>query len=220
MIIIDNRVYLHIVKTGGTSIKRAVLKHRSDDVQFEWQHGSANRIPPEFKHFEKIALVRNPYDWYKSYYDYILWKKNGKLLAERMAMKNGYNKSNGYVSFDIFLNRALNFQDFIIKYNVINDIKKNMKKCGRLFFYSLWGDLTKTPDYKTFYQFHLYGAIDKETKVFKMEENIKDVFTKLKLEEIKVNVSPKMDNLTSAQKNKIFKADRMIFEEFNYNGEN
>ena len=66
----DNKiVFIHIPRTGGTSIKSALNLHDKiykEDVY----HMSANDIPKECEDYFKFTFVRNPFDRFVSLYFY------------------------------------------------------------------------------------------------------------------------------------------------------
>lgn len=221
MIVIDDKIMIHIVKTGGTSIKRGVFTERLKDIKFEWKHASAEMIPPEFKNYEKFTIVRNPLTWYESYYNYIIWKKSGILLAEKIAFNDGINMSSGYVSFNTFLERALDIQEFIDKTNFIHDFKKNTNRNGRFFFQTLWGDLTKKTKYKTLYQFFYFGAVKdvKNIKHYKMETDMNIVFDKMKISPVHTNISPRKKTINIQNQKKILLNDKILFDIMGYKKE-
>ena len=83
-----NAVFIHIPKTGGTSVLRMfglgpepdrfdIFYHMTED--FEYDHASAryikSQIPDRYQNLDKFTLVRNPYDRLVSEY---FWKIKDK----------------------------------------------------------------------------------------------------------------------------------------------
>jgi len=61
-------VFIHISRTGGSSIKTALNLH---DKQYnEYYHLDSSYIPKECKDYFKFAFVRNPFDRFVSLYHY------------------------------------------------------------------------------------------------------------------------------------------------------
>jgi hypothetical protein len=58
-------VFLHVPKTGGTYVRTHL-----PEVLYETQHGGIKDIPSEFQGLPKYAVVRNPWDWYVSWWTY------------------------------------------------------------------------------------------------------------------------------------------------------
>jgi hypothetical protein len=82
MLITPQFLFLHIPKTGGVFLRTACYKHfdcvpETDDST----HWTYEQIPEEFRHLPRFALVRNPWDWYVSWYAYM-------LENEREALKD------------------------------------------------------------------------------------------------------------------------------------
>ena len=91
MVITDRFVYLHFGKTGGTFVE-AVLDRlhegrpgiyintaRAEDQALMGsvhQHENFKCVPEAFLHLPVLFSVRNPYDWYISFYEYGWWKEN------------------------------------------------------------------------------------------------------------------------------------------------
>tara|TARA_E500000318_G_scaffold73397_1_gene68039 strand:+ start:494 stop:988 length:495 start_codon:yes stop_codon:yes gene_type:complete len=61
-------VFIHISRTGGSSIKTALNLH---DKQYnEYYHLDSSYIPKECKDYFKFAFVRNPFDRFASLYHF------------------------------------------------------------------------------------------------------------------------------------------------------
>ena len=69
MIITEHFVFIHMHKTGGQTlndiIQRCVSAHRT--VGYHFPH---SEIPPEFAALPRVGMVRNPWDWYVSWYSF------------------------------------------------------------------------------------------------------------------------------------------------------
>ncbi len=74
MILTTRFVFIHIPRTGGTFVRQLFLQ----SAPVDWQtrilegHPGVNEIPPEFRQLPRIAVVRNPFDWYVSWFHYML----------------------------------------------------------------------------------------------------------------------------------------------------
>jgi hypothetical protein len=67
-------VHVHHWKTGGSFIKGVCLSHMPADwiVSNDDSHPPASKIPTEFKDLPALGFVRNPWDWYVSWYHYAI----------------------------------------------------------------------------------------------------------------------------------------------------
>lgn len=84
MILDDKCVILHMPKTGGVFIRLLLEKHYGDQVRLasgktfddrsvRWaQHHSLDEVPPEKGHLPVFGVVRNPWDWYVSWYHFFM----------------------------------------------------------------------------------------------------------------------------------------------------
>jgi hypothetical protein len=74
MILTTRFVFIHIPRTGGTFVRQLFFQAAPP----EWQtrilegHPGACDIPAELRHLPRIAVVRNPFDWYVSWFHYML----------------------------------------------------------------------------------------------------------------------------------------------------
>jgi tetratricopeptide (TPR) repeat protein len=67
MIITEHFVFIHMHKTGGQTlndiIQRCISGHRRVGYHFPY-----SKVPPEFAALPRVGMVRNPWDWYISWY--------------------------------------------------------------------------------------------------------------------------------------------------------
>lgn len=72
MILSKHFVFIHFPKTGGTFVRRLLRDHAPDDWQVHsvQGHHTCREIPPPFRHLPRFGFIRNPYDWYVSWYHY------------------------------------------------------------------------------------------------------------------------------------------------------
>jgi hypothetical protein len=80
MLITRHFVFVHLQKTGGSFVSAVCNEHLPPD----WlvpndlgDHASFHRIPPEHSHLPVFALVRNPWDWYVSWYHFTVQSPPG-----------------------------------------------------------------------------------------------------------------------------------------------
>ena len=72
MVITKHFVFLHMPKTGGTFVEKACGAH----LPREWiattslhRHAPWEEIPERYQGLPVFFLVRNPWDWYVSWFD-------------------------------------------------------------------------------------------------------------------------------------------------------
>lgn len=84
MILRDRCVLLHMPKTGGVFIRLLLEKYYGDDVQLATgkgfddpsaptaQHHTIDDLGPELADLPVFGFVRNPWDWYVSWYHFFM----------------------------------------------------------------------------------------------------------------------------------------------------
>lgn len=76
MLITKDFIFLHIPKTGGVSLRTAIRRFWPrgyvvfDSEPTLGRHASWVSVPSRFKGLPTFALVRNPWDWYVSWYQF------------------------------------------------------------------------------------------------------------------------------------------------------
>lgn len=101
MLLTRHFVFVHLLKSGGTFVKRILLDYAPADwacVNIEG-HPSVADIPETHRHLPRIGFVRNPWDWYVSAYHYF---KTVDRAAEFDALSD-----DGSASFGDTLTRAM-----------------------------------------------------------------------------------------------------------------
>lgn len=90
MILTTRFVFIHVPRTGGTFVRQLFLEAAPP----EWHsrilegHPGACDIPAELHHLPRIAVVRNPFDWYVSWFHYML-QIGGNPIFEAVAPSAG-----------------------------------------------------------------------------------------------------------------------------------
>jgi hypothetical protein len=74
MILTNRFVFIHVPRTGGTFVRRLFLHSAPSSwgAQILEGHPTVRDIPPPFDQLPRIAVVRNPFDWYVSWYHYMV----------------------------------------------------------------------------------------------------------------------------------------------------
>lgn len=116
MIIADDFVFLHPPKTGGSFVTEVL----EQTYAAQWghsivnmdKHGGVERVPTEHRSKQLITIVRNPFDYYASHYQFGYWigRQTGSWLGlwndgEIAARFAGYP----YLTFAEFIEAALDF---------------------------------------------------------------------------------------------------------------
>jgi hypothetical protein len=73
MILCSKFVFLHLPKTGGSFVRELLTHHAPAawQVSLHDNHPTIRDIPVTHQHLPIFGLVRNPFDWYVSWYHYL-----------------------------------------------------------------------------------------------------------------------------------------------------
>jgi tetratricopeptide (TPR) repeat protein len=79
MIVTNQFVFIHMHKTGGQSLN-AIISEGITDHQHIGYHHPRHDVPPEAAELPVVGMVRNPWDWYVSWYGFNRRPKTHNLL--------------------------------------------------------------------------------------------------------------------------------------------
>jgi hypothetical protein len=65
-------VLIHVPKTGGTFLNDLIKEHC--DVLHDQMHGPYSELPDEYRDLPALGFVRNPWDWYVSWFEHMKQK--------------------------------------------------------------------------------------------------------------------------------------------------
>lgn len=68
MTVTNSRVILHLPKTAGSTVRWRAMEN--DGFQYACQHCSFKMLPNEYKGMKIVSFIREPLDWYVSYYEF------------------------------------------------------------------------------------------------------------------------------------------------------
>ncbi|MDH5649356.1 MAG: hypothetical protein OEY67_06835 [Gammaproteobacteria bacterium] len=128
MFLCKHFVYLHLPKTGGTFLHDVLTAHSPEtwDIQPVPGHGSVRDIPERYSDLPVIGFIRNPWDYYVSWYTYLM--HNTETTPSEMDPQNLFQQASCGGSND-FRTTLLNIMD-----------KDNLRKSdtGALTAYASW----------------------------------------------------------------------------------
>jgi hypothetical protein len=76
MIVTDHFVFIHMHKAGGNFVIK-LLKEYFPGTKSIGYHYPASMIPEKYKHLPVVGFIRNPWDWYVSWYCFLQSHKPG-----------------------------------------------------------------------------------------------------------------------------------------------
>ena len=100
LVLKNNIIYVHIPKTGGRCVNNIFRKLDMIDGEYPF-HSSVNDLSDEHVNYEKVATIRNPWEWYVS-----LWafkKRKNRQFPKKGIKKRRYMDANS--DFPTYLKR-------------------------------------------------------------------------------------------------------------------
>ena len=79
MIICDDFIFIHLQKCAGTTIGEFLLKAFPNCKKSRDEHDGVSEIPKDQHGKLIVGTVRNPFDWYLSWYSSRKYEKNGQF---------------------------------------------------------------------------------------------------------------------------------------------
>jgi len=98
MLVTQSLVFIHLTKCGGTFVRSALLELDGSQQYAGRYHGPWSELPQEFREMPVITAVRNPYDWWVSWYHYMKARNWFNPLA-RAAVDAGYEEFPEMIQF-------------------------------------------------------------------------------------------------------------------------
>jgi hypothetical protein len=87
MIVTDKFVFVHLPRTGGTFVSE-VIKKFFPSAREIGHHLPRELLPREYSHLPVLGTVRNPWEFYVSWYHYVLRRDPASILVSWMS-ENG-----------------------------------------------------------------------------------------------------------------------------------
>ncbi len=91
MLVSQSLVFIHLTKCGGTFVRSALLEVDGPEKFAGRYHGPWSELPNQYRAMPVITAVRNPYDWWVSWYHYM--KKTNWFNPIARAAVNSGNES-------------------------------------------------------------------------------------------------------------------------------
>jgi hypothetical protein len=240
MYITNDKIFIHVIKCGGSTFRRLLYSQKPNIVKFGVHHFPIEMVPKRYEKYEKILLIREPISWYKSFYNYtIQLKEKGEkfnFFADLLVYKdyeNNLHYRENIRSEEEFLKYALDFQLFVKDFefsilNIFNKIKR--KSLGNADYFTLLfmnydfnNFVNEFKDVKTIYEFFIKvtGGFEADKVFFTHEDKIFDYFG-LRYDNKNYNITKKQTISEFSEKSKkdIITKDKKIIDFFNIPMEN
>lgn len=114
MLIVEgvNKVFVHMPKTGGMAFNNAIRK-KHPKLRYHCYHQNIETVPEKYKDYPRVGLIRNPINWYISFYNHDLRMKRKGTVNFSPIIKILSNNFN--LNFRDTLPRMLNLGEFFNK---------------------------------------------------------------------------------------------------------
>jgi len=227
MIVYKNRKIPHLFKCGGSSIRKSLIKYDSENIQYISEHDSKfifdNVAFDWCKDFEYVTVVRHPYGFYESLYNYHRDMDTINAVSTQLDL-NYINGKFEFKSMNDWLDANLDMPAFFEeKPYKLKDLSKEL--CSRDGFQKTWFVGIQLNDFKpedfvgSMYSLQVEKLLNDNTKVFQMETQLEEfmIYIGLPNKLLKKNITKnKTIKLTQAQKDKIYLKDKQLFKRFGY----
>jgi hypothetical protein len=70
MLVTDSFVFLHIPKTGGSFVQKMLIDFLPVEGRDRYTHVNHDDPPDDWRRLPAVCVVRNPWDWYVSWFHY------------------------------------------------------------------------------------------------------------------------------------------------------
>jgi len=108
MLVVDRKVFLHMPRCAGSSVRWAIKKLHPR-INFSCEHCHIKVLPQKYYGSHLFfAFTRDPLEWYVSMYFYALANHNRTGKSDPFV----YTLSEGFDSFETFFTNALNMPSF------------------------------------------------------------------------------------------------------------
>lgn len=115
MLITDRFVFVHVPRTGGTFLSRLAIDHLR--VLRHTSHQGVQYLPEEYADLPVFTVIRNPWDWYVSWYHWVMANPEPDSDPEQWAQLFG----EGSFDFPTALRAACDFRPDSDYFSVLTD---------------------------------------------------------------------------------------------------
>jgi len=98
VLVFPNCIFVHIPKTGGHYCRAIFEEHAGKVLHRGGWHASLKKLPDEYSNLPVACIIRNPWDWYVSWYHYMLEMMEGG--HPNPIIVSAYENSSGAPTFD------------------------------------------------------------------------------------------------------------------------
>ena len=114
MILSNYFVFIHFPKTGGSFFRELCRKHAPPEWEIEItdDHRPIRDLPDKYRNLPVIGFVRNPYDWYVSWYFYLKGRGDNEFFNRASGNGNKTFKETMLAIFEMDLSELFEINCF------------------------------------------------------------------------------------------------------------
>jgi hypothetical protein len=171
MIIYDNKIYQHIPKTAGTSLRR-LFSFYDDKFIYGRTHSPISSLEKhpfnQYEHLETVACIRKPVSWYNSWVNYT---KNKFETDPLTSIIWKYSKTE-----EDFILNSMNLSSFFEKGNRIKELKRQLIRNSKTHIINFIDNLQElSPTFfknQSLYGFYIFRQLKHDSKLFRFETEL------------------------------------------------
>ena len=130
--------FMHMVKSAGTSIHVGIIEASTDysklKVHVNQRHAHIRNLPEKYQKYKKITVIRNPEDWYRSFYRFFI-NVEGYLSFMLNDPKDPYDGYIYPIEPDEFIRRSMNLKETLMRFpNKARVFRNLLRSQGNMHF--------------------------------------------------------------------------------------
>jgi len=221
-LLIYNKIKIpHLFKCAGTSLRRTLVKYDIQGISYISEHDSKDILDNMSwcTNYNSVSLVRHPYAYYESLYNY--HKDMPVINALSTITEKDY--LNKIKNFDTWLDATLDLPKFFEEsYRLQAFIKELSSRNGFLkswFMNKPLNELKPDDFIGSMYSLQVNKMLWDDTQTFKLENEVPLFLRHIGFSHnlLQENITAdKSSVLNKEQKERIYNADRHLFERFGY----
>ena len=136
LLITDKFVFLHFPRAGGTFVSEVIMKFFPSAREIGY-HLPRELIPQEYSHLPILGVVRNPWEFYVSWYEHVRPRNTASILFSWLSdtgkldfletTRNALNLGTNNERLDVLINMLPEHVDYSTR-NIPNITKDSMRK--------------------------------------------------------------------------------------------
>jgi hypothetical protein len=157
MLVTDKFVFLHLPRAGGTFVYDVVRKFFPSAREIGY-HFPRELLPPEYSHLPILGVVRNPWEFYVSWYEHVRprntasimfsWLSDNGALDFVETTRNALNLGTNNERLDVLIDMLPEHVDYSRRYNpnITKDSMLKVRSTGVGYYTFRFNQIFGNPD--------------------------------------------------------------------------